>query len=144
MKVAPISESEAIAPGLLKRGLYDFEVIEATEKLSSTGNDMIELLNKVYDTEGRSRLLKDWLVETEGMAYKTRHFATTTGTLKDYEKGELRAADLVGKVGRCQVGIEKDKKLLYPDKNKIQDYVPASGKLVASVPDPQMDDEIPF
>lgn len=146
MKIAPISEADALAPGLYKRGLYDFEVIEASDAVSSTGNDMIALVQKVYDTEGKSRLMKDWLVESEGMAYKTRHFAAAVGMLPQYNKGELKAADLIGKTGRCQVGIETDKKGVYPDKNKIQDYMPtlSKGPLIASIPDPQMDDEIPF
>lgn len=144
MKVNPISEQDAAAPGLWKRGLYDFEVVTAVEKVSKGGNDMTELLNKVFDASGKSRLVNDYLVESEGMAYKTRHFAAATGMLKQYEKGDVPAADMVGKTGRCQLTIEKGKDG-YPDKNKIQDYVPTTGKLIASVADKDLpDDEIPF
>lgn len=143
MKVTPITAAAATAPGLFKRGPHDFEIMTAVEKQSKAGNDMIELLVKVYDTEGRSRLINDWLVESEGMAYKTRHFAEAVGLLSQYEKGELHSADLPGKTGRCQVGIKKEDG--YPDKNRIQDYLTgAATPLIASVPEPELDDEIPF
>lgn len=142
MKISPISEAAATAPGLFKRGPGDFEVMTAEEKVSKSGNPMIELLNKVYDAEGKSRLIKDWLVESEGMAYKTRHYAVSTGQLAQYEKGELRAADQPGKTGRCQIGIEKQEG--YPDRNNIKDYLVPSGKLIASIPDAELDDDIPF
>lgn len=144
MKVTPISESEARAAGLWKRGLYDFEILTALETSSKAGNDMIELEVKVYDTEGKSRTFKDWLVSSDGVAYKVRHFASATGMLPQYERGELRAGDCVGKTGRCQLGIEKGKEP-YPDKNKINDYAPtvAGAPLIASVAE-GLDDEVPF
>jgi len=144
MKVSPISAAEAIAPGILKRGGYDFEVETAIEKTSKANNEMIELMLKVYDTDGKYRMIRDWLVETEGMAYKTRHFAEAVNMLTQYNNGELKGADLIGKTGRCQVGIRKDKTGAFPDENNIQDYLPAGAKsLVSSVID-DMDDDIPF
>lgn len=144
MKVTPISEADARAAGLWKRGLYDFEVLTAIETLSKAGNDMIELELRVFTTEGKGRVFKDWLVSSDGVAYKVRHFASAAGLLPQYEKGELRAADCVGKTGRCQIGIEKGKDP-YPDKNKINDYAPIvpGAPLIASVA-PELDDEIPF
>lgn len=143
MKVNPISETEALAPGIWKRGLYDFEVIAAEEQISKAGNDQIKLTNKLYDKEGKSRTVFDYLVSTAGMAYKVRHFASASGLLAQYERGELRADDCVGKTGRCQIGIEK--KEGYPDKNSIQDYAATSGsRLIDSIPDSELNDEIPF
>jgi hypothetical protein len=145
MKVNPISEADAMPPGLWKRGIYEFEVVEAKEKLSKAGNEMIEALVKVYDKEGKWQNIFDYLVSSDGMAYKVRHFAAACGMLVAYEKGELRADDFVGKTGRCQVGIQKDKNGQYPDKNTISDYLPAgTQKLIASVDTKDIDDEIPF
>lgn len=145
MKVTPISEADAKAAGLWKRGLYDFEVLTAIDTHSKANNEMIEMEVKVYDTEGKGRVFKDWLVSGEHplTAAKVRHFASATGQLPQYEKGELKAFDCVGKTGRCQIAIEKGKDP-YPDKNKIADYAPrvAGAPLIASVKD--MDDEIPF
>lgn len=145
MKVTPISEADANAAGLWKRGLVDFEVTDAKEKLSKAGNDMIELLVKVYNAEGKSRTLFDYLVSSEATAYKVRHFAAATGMLPQYEKGELRALDCVGKTGRCQMGIDKGKNG-YPDRNNISDYAVKVGgePLIASMSTEELDDDIPF
>lgn len=146
MRVTPISEAEAADAGLWKRGLYDFEVLKADERISKNGNDMIEVNLKLYDPEGRSFRLFDYLVSSEGMAYKVRHFASATGLLTQYEKGELRAVDCVGKTGRCQVTIQKAKDG-YPAKNVVQDYAPQlpGAALIKSVaPEDEVDDEIPF
>jgi hypothetical protein len=146
MRVTPITEKEAEDAGLWKSGLYDFEVLTATDRLSKAGNDMIELNLKLYDPEGRSFRLFDYLVSNEAMAFKVRHFASATGMLPQYEAGELKGEDCVGKSGRAQVTRQKAKGG-YPAKNVIQDYLPvlAGQPLVRSVKNPDMaDDEIPF
>lgn len=151
MKVTPISEADARASGLWKRGLYDFEVLTAIETQSKVGNDMIEMEVRVFDTEGKGRTFKDWLVSSESTAFKVRHFAAATGLLPQYERGELKAFDCVNKTGRCQIGVEYGKQIpgsndKYPDKNKIQDYAPDTGKLIASAVSAAdlEDSEIPF
>lgn len=130
--------------GLMPKGMYDFEVTEAADKQSKAGNDMVELLVRVYDEEGKSRKLFDWLVDTDGGAFKIRHFAEATGMLAEYERGELLSHDMVGKTGRCQVLIKKDKTGEYPDKNVISDYVKSDGNAATSRTAELVDDEIPF
>lgn len=147
MRFQPKTENEVAAAGLWPKGTYDFEVAEAAEKQSSKGNDMIELVVRLFDAEGKSRKVFDWLVDTEGGAYKIRHFAEATGMLEAYERGELRASDMEGKAGSCIVIISKDKTGQYPDKNAISDYVKPKDGTAAS-PErfkrEEMDDEIPF
>lgn len=151
MRVTPISEADAKAAGLWKRGLYDFEVLTAMDACSKAGNDMIELELKVYDTEGKPRIFKDWLVSGDHplTAAKVRHFASATGQLPQYERGELKAGECVGKTGRCAVGIEPEKGG-YQAKNKVSDYVPlvAGAPLIASMSAKdvakELDDDIPF
>lgn len=140
MRFQPRTEQEVSAGGLWVKGTYDFEVVEAAEKQSSKGNDMVELVIRLYDKEGRTKKVFDWLVATTGGAYKIRHFADATGMLGEYERGELEAFKMVGKVGRCEVAIKKDKAGAYPDKNSISDYV----KSDTPVNLPEQDDEIPF
>lgn len=144
MRINPISEHEASSQASAfrnwPRGIYDFEVERAFDKVSATGNDMIELVLKVYNKEGHSRLVYDYLVASEATAYKLRHFANTTGMLKQYEAGELAAEDCIGKSGQCQLYVKKDKKGQYPDKNAVSDYVPKVAGLAQSMPD----DDLPF
>lgn len=146
MRVTPITEAEAEDAGLWKSGLYDFEVLESKDRVSKSGNDMIELNLKLFDPEGRSFRLFDYLVSIESMGFKVRHFASAVGLLAQYEAGELKAEDCQGRTGRAQVTKQKAKGG-YPAKNVIQDYLPvlAGQPLVGSVKNPEIeDDEIPF
>lgn len=148
MKFKPISEKEAMEAGLWPRALHDFEVIDALEKVSRTGNDMIELNVAVFNSEGtKHRKLFDYLVDSEKTQYKVRHFASATGLLKEYEAGELKAEDCKGKTGRCQLAI-KAAENGYPAKNVIADYIPVvpGAPLIASkAPEDYLNDsEIPF
>lgn len=143
MRFQPKTENEVAAAGLFPKGTYDFEIAEANDKQSKAGNDMTELLVRIFDTDGKSKKVFDYLVDTEGGAYKIRHFAEATGMLPEYEKGELLAYQMVGKTGRCEVGIQKDKTGQYPDKNAVFDYI--GGGLAAPLKSETMvDDEIPF
>lgn len=148
MRFQPKTEKEVAEAGLLPNGVYDFEVIDANEKQSKKGNDMVELKIRLYDAEGAARTIFDYLVDTEGGAYKIRHFAAATGMLENYERGELRAEDMAGKSGSCQVAIQKDKTGQYPDKNTVRDYLSDEGGAPRAAPkakiDAEMEDEIPF
>lgn len=152
MKFTPISEGVAITQAnafrLWPRGIYDYEVLDAKDRVSKSGNDMIELKLKIINAEGKERQIFDYLVEVEAMAYKIRHFASASCLLPTYEQGELCANDCLQTSGRLQLGIQKGKDG-YPDKNTVQDYVPtvegaARAPLIASKAPEDMDDEIPF
>lgn len=147
MKVSPISSDAAhTAANAFRtwpRGMYDFEVVSAIDTTSKAGNAMTELELRIHNKEGKSRTQKDWLVESEATSYKVRHFAASTGLLPMYEKGDLPAEAMVGRAGKLMLGIEKDKGGVYPDKNKVSDYIPMNGKLIGSA-DPELDDAIPF
>jgi len=123
MKFQPITEEEAEAQagGIWPAGEYDFEVREATEKESKSGNDMTELELWIYNKEGDRRLVFDYLVATEKSAWKLRHFAASCGLLPQYEKGILMANEMVGRTGKCEIGIRKQEG--YPDKNTVRSYV---------------------
>jgi len=152
MRFTPKSEEEITAANLLEGGEYPFEVADAEEGQSKSGNDMIKLRLKVLGPDERQYGVFDYLVGTEGSAYKVRHFAESVGLLPQYEAGELEAISLIGRTGYCQVGID-DKNKAYPAKNVIRDYLAkvsaASGSGVPSnKPKGQapamVDDDIPF
>lgn len=153
MRFQPKTEREIAEAGLLPAGEYDFEVIEAEDTQSKAGNDMVALKLSVYDNkDGATRRVDDWLVDTDGGAYKIRHFASATGLLTLYEKGSLPASEMIGRVGRCKIAIRKDKTGNYPDKNSVTDYVKAPEtastetpikKTLATVAQ-ELDDDIPF
>ncbi len=155
MKFAPKTEKECAEAGLFPKGEYDFEVVKAEETVSkASGNDMIALTLKVYDQDGGSTLVNDYLLEK--LPLKLRRAAEVCGLLEDYETGQLHAADMVGKPGRVKLTIQSDKNGQYPDRNSVQDYVvqkapeggwgPAPGAAVASRPREMadLDDDMPF
>jgi hypothetical protein len=152
MNFTPKTEEEIAAANMLPAGEYDYEVVEAHERVSKTGNDMIELKLRVFAAESE-RTITDYLLEA--MPGKLKHFCDSHGMSKHYENGTLQASDCEMLSGKCKVGIEKDKTGKYPDKNRIADYVvslvsmprSASAPTRSAMPptpgDPT-DDQIPF
>lgn len=150
MKFQPKTEKEVAEAGLWSAGVYDFEVSDATDKVSNKGNDMAELKVRVFNAEGNFRTVFDYLVDTENSAFKIRNFAAATGMLPEYERGELKAMDMLGRTGKCKLIISKDKSGQYPDKNSIADYLKRADAVEGATGAPasfrrnDLDDEIPF
>lgn len=154
----PKSEQEIDAMMVWPAGEYDFEVEGAKHKTSkSSGKPMIELTLRVFDEEGRSQLLTDWLVASNQPLplRKLRHYCSATDSMDAYESGTLDNFLGEGAAGRLKLYIEKDPQ--YGDKNKVADYVkraderpelqgvPAEQTRRAMATSNQIDDpEIPF
>lgn len=148
MKFTPKSEKELAEDNLLPLGTYDFEIVDAEEKTSKAGNDMIVIKHHIFDSNGNPRIIFDYLMEQ--LAYKLRHAADACGLLDHYESGALEASDFKGKTGKLKLTIQKSKDPQYADKNVVADYVkreasngkqPPAGMLGEGKP---LDDEIPF
>jgi hypothetical protein len=132
MKIAtPHSETDALNLSrrkLLPAGWQDARILEACEKPSRQGRDMIELLVGIADANGVERQLRDWLTDTTLGAAKLRHACEAVGALARYEAGEIGQADFPGHV--CRVRISTEKKKGYPDRNIIEDYAMAAARVV--------------
>jgi hypothetical protein len=112
-------EAEAALRGPFPNGEYDFDFVDSEDAVSKNGNDMIAVTLKVYNSNGDSRKVKDWLLES--MAYKLKHACETCGLGDAYEAGSIEAFDLLNRSGRVKLKIEKSSG--YPDKNAVVDYV---------------------
>ncbi len=147
MRFTPKTEAQVSSGALFPKGNYDFEVVEAKDTISkSSSNNMLALQLLIYDQQGHSKRVFDYLLDTENAAYKLRHFAEAVGLLAAYATGDIKAEDCMGRTGRCKVAISKDKTEEYPDKNTITDYIyeKANGN-APTVKTPEDDDEqIPF
>lgn len=144
MKFAPKSEKEIAEENLIKPGIYDFEIVDALEKVSKSGNEMIELKLNVFDGDA-PRIVMDYLLES--MAFKLRHAADACGLLPNYEGGSLLADDFKGRSGKLKIKIDKDKSGQYADKNGVADYVKREADAVPDgrpVAPADLDDGIPF
>lgn len=151
MNYTPKSEEECRP--LIAEGEYACEILEATEKQSKKGNDMIELKVKLYKGERCVGMLHDYLLDA--MAHKLRHCAYGLGLGLQYEDGSLSASKFEGRSGTCVVGIKKSTDPKYRDQNQIDDYVVGSvtnpvrqAAPVNHTTDPAMqppnDDSMPF
>lgn len=140
MKFTPKSDKEIAEENLLPKGEYDYEVIEAADKTSSKGNEMIELKLRFFHGESGTRVFKDYLLEQ--MAGKLKHFCVSHNLQQKYDAGTLRADDCLGLSGRATVGIKKDKTGQYSDANTVFDYVVAKGSPTAG--QSITDEDVPF
>ena len=153
MRITPKTEAEVQEAGLLTAGEHPFEVLEAAEKQSKAGNDMLAMKLGI-DTEDGKRAVFDYLGEFA--EYKLRHFFDTIGQLEMYESGNIDAEALVGCTGVARIVIQPAKDG-YDAKNSVKDYVKrdarpkqmapksATKKAAKSVAAKDMpDDDIPF
>lgn len=126
MNFQPKTEQEIAESKLLPKGDYDFEITDALEKPSkASGKTMIELKLRVSNGKGSARTIFDYLLaETPE---KLRNAADAVGILDRYNTGSLSNSDFKGKRGRLKLGIEKDRKHQWPDKNVVIGYIAASG-----------------
>jgi hypothetical protein len=133
MKHTPTKEMDMLPPAT-----YDAVVGRAEEKVSQAGNEMIELVLRVYGPDGATVPVYDYLISSESSAWKIRHFCGSAGL--DYESGELTAEQCLERNVRVILAITQDKKKQYPDKNTVKDYVERNGDSKHGT----ADDDIPF
>ena len=144
LKFQPKSEAEVASAGLFPAGIYDYEVLAATDKTSKSGNSMIELNVEIFDKAGHGKRIFDYLVDSEATHYKVRHFAASAGILAKYEAGNISADDVTGCTGQCKVRVQGEKDG-YPPKNAISDYIATKeAAKEVSAKQPNLSDEIPF
>lgn len=120
MNFKPCTEQEIVDSKLWKKGVYQFEILDAFEKDSKAGNQMIELRVRVSDGSGAGRVLTDYLLEKT--PEKLRHAAACCELLDKYDAGSLSGGDFRGKRGKLKLAVEKAKNG-YPAKNVVADYL---------------------
>lgn len=125
MKVTPKTEKELLEMNLIPPGDYAFEVLDAQDKQSKKGSDMIELTLGVFVGDSR-RLITDFLLDA--MPGKLFHFCQYTGLAGKYASGDLKAEDCLGKTGFLSIKTQKGKKKdgpgneYWPDRSSVDDY----------------------
>lgn len=125
----PLSEEELDAMNLMEDGIYDFEVIKGTKKISSSGNPMCELQLRVWDMNGKVHTIFDYLVfsSVNLNIKKVKHFCESVGWGEKYKQGNIaeEMEMLCGKVeiAQCEKQPKKDGSGFYPAKNIVNDYI---------------------
>ncbi len=114
MKHTAMTEEQIAESGLLPDGVYDFTIVQVTEGMSKSGNDMFTLKLHVFNTEGEPIVLLDWVLAA--FPKKFKHLHDALGLLDLYAKGDTRPEDLEGKSGKLLLGKGKP----YTDANGIE------------------------
>ena len=143
MAYTPKSEAQLADEGLTPEGIYDYEIVEAEEKLSKAGNDMYVLKLYIFDQNGIRRPLTDYIALGSNFGErKLRHAADASGILDIYESGDLCADSFIGKCGKVVIA-KQEGTVEYPNpKNVVKDYVKREGQPAKKAVD--LKDHIPF
>jgi hypothetical protein len=98
------AEAHSVSRRKLLSGWQDARIIEAIEKPSKRGNDMIVITVIIRDADGNERTFLDWLTDTPLGAVKLRHAVDAVGALARYESGEIGQADFrAGDAALCEL-----------------------------------------
>lgn len=141
-----MSEQEAIQERfqLLKEGEYDAVIKHSEDKQSASGNPMMDMTLAVFDENGRSHDVRDFLVFTKSMMWRVIHFAKSADLIKEYEGEKLCSKTAANKSVRIKLVVKegnlipedklKDKPSgsRYPSKNKVADYLVKDDKFIDS------------
>jgi len=121
-------------PDHVEPGDYEVEVVDATETLSKSNHEMIEL--KLRTSEGS--YLYDFLVFIPSAFWKIDAFRAATGESVTPEQDvEIVADDLIGRTGKARLAIEEYNGR---KRNKVAAWLTGSAKS-ASQPQPSSRNE---
>ncbi len=116
----PKTDEEIEKMNLLPDGKYRFTVRNAEETVSKSGNSMVKLTLEVYGHDGGSAFIIDYLVASDNMAWKVKHFCDAVKLLEEYQKGTLVVQNIIRLEGYATITTEKQSD--YPARNKVKDY----------------------
>jgi len=126
---------------LIPEGKYAFKVKNASDEYSKSGNSMTKLVLELNTPVGK-RLIFDYLVDVDSMAFKVKHFCESTGI----QASELDAAECKDAEGHVEIVIKKGENG-YPPRNAVADYVAEKDlqpKIEKSDVEAYFNDDIPF
>lgn len=103
-----------------------------------SGNEMIQLVVRIYNSAGQDKIVIDYLLESS--AIKLRNAAYACDLQDAYNSGQIFAKDFIGKRGDLKIGISKDITGQYPPKNNIVNYIVKSSR----AENLGINDDIPF
>lgn len=144
---------------LLDDGEYDAVIDTISERLSSTGNNMIEVNLSVYDKNGKPHPIRDFWVFTPKMMWKIIHGCKSAGLSVEYENKTFNPVMLSGKCVRVLISTQTGKMIpneklngkpqgsVYPDKNSVDDYIACMTNVTKAsqpVDDGFGDKDVPF
>lgn len=145
----PLTDEQIDSLNIVEPGCYNFEVVNSLRKESKANNSMAELTLKMWDIDGKVRIVFDYLIFSKIPLNikKVKNFCESVGLLEEYKKGCIRE-DLTGLCGKCTIDIQNEKPKegggFYPKRNIVSDYIKSNDTKSISLTDEFKDDEVPF
>ncbi|OGT30443.1 MAG: hypothetical protein A3E87_01785 [Gammaproteobacteria bacterium RIFCSPHIGHO2_12_FULL_35_23] len=145
---------------LLPAGIYDFEVISVYDKnpegnplRSQKGDPKVSLLLKLWDETGREVTMYDYLINSDNMYWKSKHFIEAAKleavvTLSEDNCYHFDPMAFKGACGKVEIGLQIAKPKnnstseKWADRNIVIDYIKSEAN--EELKAPVMDDDIPF
>lgn len=134
---------------LLPDGIYHFFVKNIEQQQSRVGNPMLKVTLGVVAKPGDQRNIIDFLLTTEQMMFKLKHFCESIGLSEQYAQGKFELNDCINRSGKVKIGVQKgaakdDGSGFFPDKNCVKDYVKPENVMPKVVTPAFKDDDISF
>ena len=133
----PVITEEEMTPKMLEVGNAHFLVREADETFSKSGNPMVKLTLHVTDKKKNEGIVFDYLVGTENMAFKIKHFWESLGNPDQYATGDSPVDLMIAKTGTCRLKLDKSTDPKYSDRIVVADFLPREGDAI-------VDEDLPF
>ncbi len=125
-------------PDHVEPGDYEVEVVDATETLSKSNHEMIEL--KLRTSEGS--YLYDFLVFIPSAFWKIDAFRAATGeTVTPEQDVEIVADDLIGRTGKARLAVEEYNGR---KRNKVAAWLTGSAKSASQPQTTSRNEDEPF
>ena len=148
MKFDPNAERPEFKPW--PKGTYQFQVVEAKDKVFKTGAEGIAVKLCLYDNANpdKTTFVYDNLMATAPWRLKT--ICASLGILESYASGSLEPHDLLERWGKVEVGIKVDTNGVYPARNSVIKYISKPEKTLTiddeadAVAGEKEDDGVPF
>lgn len=117
----PMSREDVLKGDIIEDGIYPFEVLEANDTVSSTGNEMIKLKLKVYMPDNSYRIVFDNLMNA--MKFKMGQFCYMANIGDKYESGDFEASDCLNVSGECHIYSQKSDNPKFDGQPAVKEYI---------------------
>lgn len=124
MSYIPKSEEQLAKEGLLSDGVYQFEVVETSNKPSKKGKAMFTLVLHVFGQDEDPHVIYDYITLGSNFGEcKLRHAADACRLIPVYETGNLKSSDFQGKTGQVVIKQQEGTPEYPKPKNIVVDYI---------------------
>jgi len=107
----------------LPAGTYEARVAWAEEKISKSGNDMLEVKLRVFGDGGQTCTVREFLLaNNNAFKWKVDSFAVAIGLCERGGKYELDASKIIGLPLAVKLSVEENDQ--YGKQNRVQRFLP--------------------